>query len=617
MAQLTEPMFSINGVPLMQFTSFALNQSIFSHHEFTLICPAQSIDGTSGMFTSSKEMIGGSFGARITGIGLKGTLLFNGIITGIETARFTGHHGDVIIRGYSPTIVLDSGPHCKSWEKKALKNIAQDVLKFFPQNLLEPKVQPLYGETLAYTVQYKETAWQFLQRLTGSYGEWLFWDGRSLVIGPPRGAEKTELIYGRHLSSFNVSMEARATQQQLMGWDYLNSQVYTSEPQGVEQKAGLNPWGEQAYKASQTVYGTQPKQWNNKFLTNKKQQDDLVTLRSAVESSKLVQFRGQSGHPGVMLGGRVEVSGSNVFSAASEGYGEYLITAVSHHVDGQGHYENHFTAVPSSIKVAPITVPRDPVCETQSAIVTDNNDYNGLGRVRVKFHWMNGSEKTPWIRVTSPHGGGEKGHFFIPEIGEEVMVGFESESPTKPYVIGTVYHGSANTSFSNAGNDIKTIRTRSGHMVEFSDAGSGTHIIIRDPGGNEIYLDTTGKNITITAPETMTFNAKNMHFNVTENMTSTIGKDKATSVGQNQTVSIGKDHVHTTGRLNTVTVGGDSMLNISGKLTEMIEGDVHSEAKQERVESSHGDFNLSSKQSLLKHAQKVVQNNSGENGKAN
>jgi len=543
MAQLTEPVFSINGSPLMQFTSFSLNQNIFSHHHFTLVCPAQSIDGKTGMFTVSKDMIGGSFGARISGVGLSGTLLFNGIITGIETARFTGHHGDVIITGYSPTIVLDSGPHCKSWEKKALKNIAQDVLKFFPQNLLEPKIQPLYGETLAYTVQYKETAWEFLQRLTGTYGEWLFWDGRSLVVGPPRENKKTELVYGRHLSRFNVSLEARPTQLQLMAWDYLNSQVYSSAPQGVEQKAGLNPWGEQVYKAGQTVYGTQPKQWNNKFLTNKKQQDDLVNLRSAVESSKLVRFQGQSGHPGVSIGSRIEVSGSNVFTLGTEGYGEYLVTGISHRVDARGHYENEFTAVPSSIKVPPVALRPDPVCETQSAIVTDNNDYNGLGRVRVKFHWMNGSEKTPWIRVTSPHGGGEKGHFFIPEIGEEVIVGFESDSATKPYVIGTVYHGSANNHFSNAGNDLKVIRTRSGHTVEFSDAGSGTHIIIRDPGGNEIYLDTTGKNITITAPETMTFNATNMRMNVKEDMKIDVGADLVATIGKNKYENIGKRSV--------------------------------------------------------------------------
>ncbi|MGJ7031968.1 type VI secretion system Vgr family protein [Niabella hirudinis] len=547
MAQLTEPMFSINGAPLMQFTSFSLNQSIFSHHQFSLVCPAQSIDGKTGMFTASKDMIGGSFGARITGVGLNDRLLFNGIITGIETARFTGHHGDVIITGHSPTIVLDSGPHCKSWEKKAIKNIAQDLLKFFPQNLLEPKVQPLYGETLAYTVQYKETAWEFLQRLTSTYGEWLFWDGRSLVIGPPRDNKKTELVYGRHLSRFNVALQARPTEMQLMAWDYLNSQVHTSQPSGVVQKAGLNAWGEQVYNASKTVYGTLPKQWNNKFLTNKKQQDDVANLKSAVESSKLVQFKGQSGHPGVALGTRIEVSGNNVFTMGPEGYGEYLVTAVNHRVDARGNYENDFTAVPSSIKVPPVTVPGDPVCETQSAIVTDNNDYNGLGRVRVKFHWMNGSEKTPWIRVTSPHGGGDKGHFFIPEIGEEVIIGFESESPTKPYVIGTVYHGNAHSNFSNAQNDLKVIRTRSGHTIEFSDAGAGTHIIIKDPGGNEIYLDTTGKNITITAPETMTFNAKNININAEQNIRTNAGMNINTSAG-----------------INIGTTAGASMMNNAG-----------------------------------------------------
>ena len=158
MAQLTEPMFSINGTPVQQFTTFSLHQSIFDHHRFTLVCPAQAIDGQSGMFTRSQDMIGGTFGARISGVGVQGHVLFNGIITSVQTARFTGHHGDVIITGYSPTIVLDSGPHAKSWEKKTLKSIAVDVLKFFPQNLLEPRVQPLYSERIGSCEQYKETA---------------------------------------------------------------------------------------------------------------------------------------------------------------------------------------------------------------------------------------------------------------------------------------------------------------------------------------------------------------------------------------------------------------------------------------------------------------------------
>lgn len=490
MAQLTQPMFSINGNPVTQFNSFSLNQSIFDHHRFTLVCPAQAIDGKFGMFTVSQEMIGGTFGARVSGVGMQGNLLFNGIITSVETARFTGHHGDVIITGYSPTIVLDSGPHAKSWEKKTIKSIAQDVLKFFPQNLLEPKIAPLYSEPLGYTVQYRETAWEFLQRLTANYGEWLFWDGRNLVIGPPRSEAKVALVYGSTLSRFNVTLQARPTAQQYMSWDYNNSQVYTSQPKGVEQKAGLNPWGEKVYKKAQEVYGTQPKQWNFRHVSNKKQQDDMTTLRSAMESSKMVRFNGQSGHPGVALGGKIEVTGNNVFSVSTEGYGEYQITAINHYVDANGNYENDFTAIPSSISVPPVSIPLDPVVETQSAIVTDNHDPQGLGRVRVKFHWMNGAEKTPWIRVTSPHGGGGKGQFFIPEIKEEVVVGFEGDSAVKPYVIGTVYHGQAKNSFSNAGNDVKALQTRSGIKQVYNDADGSYYV--SDKGGVNMTFNGAG-----------------------------------------------------------------------------------------------------------------------------
>ena len=70
-------------------------------------------------------------------VGGKGKLDFAGVVTQVETARFSGHAGDLIITGYSPTILLDSGPHCKSWEKKAIKNIATDCLSHFPQNLLK------------------------------------------------------------------------------------------------------------------------------------------------------------------------------------------------------------------------------------------------------------------------------------------------------------------------------------------------------------------------------------------------------------------------------------------------------------------------------------------------
>jgi uncharacterized protein involved in type VI secretion and phage assembly len=155
-------------------------------------------------------------------------------------------------------------------------------------------------------------------------------------------------------------------------------------------------------------------------------------------------------------------------------------------------------------------------CETQSAMVTDNHDPKGLGRVRVKFHWMNGAEKTPWIRVTSPHGGGGKGMFFIPEIGEEVIIGFEGDSPVKPYVIGTVYHGKASNSFGNGGNDVKALQTRSGNKVVMNDADGS--VLVEDKDGNSMLMDGKG-NITLTSNDTVTINAKNLIKLVTEKVT--------------------------------------------------------------------------------------------------
>jgi type VI secretion system secreted protein VgrG len=505
MAQLVSTTISISGKPITQFSSFQLTQGIFSHHMFRLVCPAESIDGNIGsVFNQSKALMGANLVAQIDSVGMQGQLRFSGVVTQVETSRFSSYTGDVIITGESPTIILDNGPHCKSWEKKAVKNIVQDVLKHFPQNLLNPKISPVYPETLAYYVQYKETAWQFLSRICATYGEWLYYDGRSLIIGPPPAGTNTSLTFGSNLSRFTMALQVRPAALQMMAYDYMNHQVYTSTPNGIEDRAGLNDLGKVALQASQHVYAAQPKVWNNHFLTNKKQLDDVVNIQSAMQSSNHVRFNGSSGHPGIAIGGHVSIQGTNFYNQSPEAYGDYTVVSVNHFADGQGNYNNDFVAVPASIKVPPVLAPQAPPCETQSALVTDNHDPKGLGRVRVKFYWMNGSEKTPWIRVTSPHGGGGKGMFFIPEIGEEVIAGFEGDSALKPYVVGTVYHGAASSTFSNGGNDVKALQTRSGNKVIMNDAAGS--IFVEDKDGNSVMIDGAG-NITVKANKTVLIEA--------------------------------------------------------------------------------------------------------------
>jgi type VI secretion system secreted protein VgrG len=494
MAQLTQAFISINGKSIRQFSSFSLAQGIFEHHYFRLTCPAESIDGNTGaVFNQSKTLMGATLVARVNSVEAAGQLEFKGIVTQVETERYSGSSGDVVITGYSATIMLESGPHCKSWEKKAVKNIVQDVLKHFPKDF-DPKVSPKYGETISYYVQYKETAWRFLNRICSTFGEWLYFDGSSLIVGPPLEGETASLIYGNNLSRFSMSLQVSPPSMKVMAYDYMNHRVYNSTPEEAKTTDGLNDLGKQALQASRAVYTTEPKVWNNNFLTNKKQLDDVVNIQSSMRSSNYVRFTGSSGHPGVAVGGKISVRGQNMYSLANEEHGEFTVISVNHYTDGQGNYSNDFVAIPASIKVPPVATLPEPVCETQSAMVTDNHDPKGLGRIRVKFHWMNGAEKTPWIRVTSPHGGGGKGMFFIPEIDEEVIAGFEGDSSTKPYVIGTVYHGKANNSYSNAGNDVKALQTRGGNQIIMNDKAKS--IYLSDGSGNNTMHDGNGNIIT-------------------------------------------------------------------------------------------------------------------------
>ncbi len=219
--------------------------------------------------------------------------------------------------------------------------------------------------------------------------------------------------------------------------------------------------------------------------------------------------------------------------------------------------------------------------------------------------------------MMSPDAGGtdqvtqNRGYVAIPEVGDQVMVGFVHNHPDRPFVMGGMFHGQVGLG-GGADNRVKSIQTRSGHRVVFTEDES---IVITDKSGNEIHLDTTGSNITITAPETMTFNAKNMNFNVGENMTSTIGSNQSTTVGQNQSNSVGMSQTESVGAIKNVTVGGNFMTNVIGKMVEMITGNKESHTEKDRVRTTNGKVEMQSQGVQQMHSEKEVQNNSGEKSK--
>jgi hypothetical protein len=108
MAQLVISDITIEGKPIRQFRLFTLEQAIFAHHTFQLICPVEAIDGKAGaVFNTSGNWIGGAIHVKITSVGCNDSLVFRGVVTQVEADRTSGHAGDIIFSGCSPTVLLD------------------------------------------------------------------------------------------------------------------------------------------------------------------------------------------------------------------------------------------------------------------------------------------------------------------------------------------------------------------------------------------------------------------------------------------------------------------------------------------------------------------------------
>jgi uncharacterized protein involved in type VI secretion and phage assembly len=72
-------------------------------------------------------------------------------------------------------------------------------------------------------------------------------------------------------------------------------------------------------------------------------------------------------------------------------------------------------------------------------LVTNNDDPDRLGRVKVKYPTLSDSDESSWARVATPGGGAARGVQWIPEVGDEVLVGFELDDKTRPMILGGLW----------------------------------------------------------------------------------------------------------------------------------------------------------------------------------
>jgi phage baseplate assembly protein V len=140
-------------------------------------------------------------------------------------------------------------------------------------------------------------------------------------------------------------------------------------------------------------------------------------------------------------------------------------------------------------------------------LVSNNKDPDGLGRVKLTLPWMADNMETNWARVAVPMAGANRGCYFLPETGDEVLVAFEHGSPENPYVLGALWNGKDKPPVSNQDgkNDVRAIRSRSGHVIRLTDTDKAGQIEIIDSSGkNSVVINTKDNTITISADADVT-----------------------------------------------------------------------------------------------------------------
>jgi len=557
-----------------------LTQHTNAHDEFTIVVSDTAIDDFYGqVMKNSKNLLGEKITIHFH---QKGNIIqsFKGIIANICNKKNEGGgYGNLYISGFAPSILLDSGKECQSYENKTLKEIVTQATEEYKEvtintdGLLNTKYQ------IPYVVQYKESDYQFIQRLARRYGEFFYYNGTQLMFN--NETQKTvTLLEGGDLINVEFELMIKPQNFSYISYDVETGNTEQKTTQEVHLQDKINPFQYAAIKASEKVFTKKPtipynaisEQFRGDYLKD-------VVRREKESREQLMQVRGKSRNPHLRIGGFIKLKDINDKPMES-----YRIIDIKHHQSGYD-YENEFIAIPDVYIAYYYDEQALPRAEQQVARVTDNNDPKGLGRVRVQFIWQEKHQtKTPWIRVVQPHAGGGKGFYFIPEIGEEVWVDFEDQNAERPFVVGSNYNGKEYSPFHNTNNDIKAIQTRSGHKLIFTEDES---ILLSDKNGNTLRFDTQGKNIEISAPENISLCAgKDLNLSAGNNLVMDVANTAFFNVLQQMLVTtpfmkqLIADYFHT--QAGKALINSDQEIKIEARETNVAGTEklfMHSEAE--------------------------------------
>ena len=564
---------SIGKKTLSSFISLQIDQNIGTHHRFQM-----SVELETGSnryvqnISSSKEWLGKNIVVKAAS-----TPIFLGVVTNVQLHREGSDFGCIIVSGYSATYRMETAHSCFSWNDTTIGDV---VKKLCEQAKVQLELNPAFKENKDYICQYEESDFDFIRRLAHQYQEWMYFDGTKLIFGKPRKlADPIILEYGTTLSSLDIGLQTLARSEQV--FSYHSGADREMQRMTPDLAYGHDKLSGEAFRASLGMFSKPARQHALPRISNETELINYMGRKQAAETAETHYITAESQVPTLRVGSVISLYSSfleRVGNISKESLGNFIIIEITHEVSQGSYYKNRFKAIPATIKALPSPKVRMPLAETQMATVLSNADPDGKGRVRVRMNWQTDGMQTGWVRVMTPDGGSSsdvksnRGFVFIPEVGDQVLLGFRHGDPARPYILGSLFNGVTGKG-GFAANHKKSLTTRSGSTVTFDDTAHT--ILLQTTRANKIFIDELNGTITISSAEEVNVNTKNVNINASENMNVNVGKNFTMQVGEQSSVNIGKDSLLSINGSSVLSIMEDAKSSVSGDQTTNIYGNMN------------------------------------------
>lgn len=525
---------SIDGKPC-DVAHLELRQRMFGHHTFTLEINYRAKGN--GFWTVPVREMTAPLGKTVS-IRIReregATIDFEGVVCSMHLGGRDGNQGVVTLYGGSPTLLMTDDYSMDSFTDTDLGSIVHETVTKLGYDI-GLKIEPRSNCNIPYICRYKESSYGFLNRLFASCGESFYYDGKKLVAGfsPEKNRqEKVRLSYRYDLLKMDIS--ASLGNYNIERYDYDPRQDRTVQWASYPDSRNPDKFTKNALARSREIYkdytvlpGAMPV--TPRTVSLMEHSTYAEHFGKLAEGSRL---RATTKTCKVALGSIVSLDIDPGMQEYLRELGDFRIIEVVHRYDDtrDGTYENDIVGINANVDYIPAGDVVKPVAMPEVATVVDNKDPRNMGRVKVKFVWQQledhpQNKTSGWMRVQTPDAGSSdmvdknRGFFFVPEIGDQVMVSYELGDPDRPFVSGSLYHIN-NTQGIEDTNAVRSIITRSGSMLRFTDSENentfkielqfnetnGIALTVKEDEGTLVVQ--TSKDIFIKAPELIQFESK-------------------------------------------------------------------------------------------------------------